>query len=265
MNSGTDVPRGHDLDRIRASGWEFPAAVWDQLSDYDRRFALLEFAEPRTAEFYRKRIRAVGFTGARAVLDAGCGMGQWSAVLAEANGRVEGIDVDEDRLSVAAALCGQTGLSNCGFLAGSMEAMPFADASFDGVFCYGAFMFTDMPRTLEEFARVLRPGGRLYLNANTFGWYAHLILDRGLRGRDWTLARQASTMVWRAVSGGRARMLVWESWLRRLIGNNGFELVALATEGHIRLNGAEGNASLPGYPGSFYGMQSIIEVVAVRR
>jgi SAM-dependent methyltransferase len=45
---------------------------------------------------------------------------------------------------------------------GSAEELPFADGSFDLVFCdHGAMGFADPDRTVPEVARVLRPGGQL--------------------------------------------------------------------------------------------------------
>jgi SAM-dependent methyltransferase len=253
-----------DLAKIEAAGWRFPAFVWDKLSPSERTFALLEFSGARQAEFYRQRVRAIGFTSSQRVLDAGCGMGQWSLALAEVNSFVEGLDLNDDRLWVATHLCLEAGRSNCAFGKGSMEDLPFPAAAFDLVFCYGAFMFTNMPKTLSEFGRVLRPGGRLYLNANTYGWYAHLIIDRGIRARNWSLVRQASQMVWRTFAGHTAQMLVREAWLRELLDLNGFGVIALDSEGHLNLGQGNGRGPLPGYPKTFYGLRSIIEVVAVR-
>ena len=45
-----------------------------------------------------------------------------------------------------------------------VRALPYRDATFDALACGGSLNeFTDLPLTLSEFARVLRPGGRLWL------------------------------------------------------------------------------------------------------
>ena len=47
---------------------------------------------------------------------------------------------------------------------GNAEELPFADASFDLVFCdHGAMGFTDPTATVPQVARVLRPGSQLHL------------------------------------------------------------------------------------------------------
>jgi SAM-dependent methyltransferase len=51
---------------------------------------------------------------------------------------------------------------------GDAEELPFADESFDLVFCdHGATTFTDPHRTIPEAARVLRPNGSLVFNIST--------------------------------------------------------------------------------------------------
>ncbi len=45
-----------------------------------------------------------------------------------------------------------------------VRALPYRDATFDALVCGGSLNeFTDLPLTLSEFARVLKPGGRLWL------------------------------------------------------------------------------------------------------
>ena len=43
---------------------------------------------------------------------------------------------------------------------GSVEELPFEDASFDAVAATGVLEYADVPRALGELARVLRPGDR---------------------------------------------------------------------------------------------------------
>ena len=50
----------------------------------------------------------------------------------------------------------------------SAEATPFADQSFDVIFCdHGAMAFADPHLTIPEAARLLRPGGLLAFSMNT--------------------------------------------------------------------------------------------------
>jgi SAM-dependent methyltransferase len=46
----------------------------------------------------------------------------------------------------------------------AVRALPYRDAAFDAIVCGGSLNeFTDLPKTLAEFARVLKPQGRLWL------------------------------------------------------------------------------------------------------
>jgi SAM-dependent methyltransferase len=94
-------------------------------------------------------------------LDAGCGTGFQTALLAELGWQTHGVDVSAGLLSVARRRRPGAALS-----LGSIEALPYPDARFDAIVCCGSTLsFVDDPtRAVAEFGRVLRPGGRLLLD-----------------------------------------------------------------------------------------------------
>ena len=100
------------------------------------------------------------------VLDVGCGTG---AVVELLHGehpevRCTGLDLTPDMIAVAQ----KKGLSNCTFVVGDAEDLPFADASFDAVLCSNSFHHYPDPAAFFAGAlRVLRPGGRLILRDYT--------------------------------------------------------------------------------------------------
>ena len=250
------------LQQIAQAGWTFPEDVWRGLSDYEKSFVVGEFTGRRTRPYYTRRLRAIGFTGMDRVLDCACGMGQWALCLAEANGRVDGIDANADRLGIAQALTAAAGRTNCTFQTGHMERLPYDDATFDGIFCYGAFMFADMPATLAEFHRVLRPGGRLYLNANSAGWYAHLLIDRGLARCNLRIMLAAVRMILRTCFRCRSNRVVGARWLKKKMVRAGFRILVIDSEGGICVAGDDADKPEPAYPRSFYGLPALIEVLA---
>lgn len=252
-----------DLERIHKAGWNFPPELWATLGDYEKNFAVLELDGIKTPGYYQDRLAALDFKRRGRVLDAACGMGQWANALASLGNEVVGVDLMQSRIDVARALTAAQG-NACQFQTGSIEKLPFETASFDGVFCYGAFMFTAMPVTLGEFARVLKPGGRLYLNGNTWGWYAHLILDRGLRGGDYSLIKAALHMIARTFVGRSSQIVITEGWLRKRLHGTGFTVRALGAEGTVVLGRSENRLAAPTYPQTYYGLRSIIEIVAER-
>lgn len=246
---------------VATAGWRLPAWLPATLSDYERDFMRIEMTGLRTKDYYTRRLQMIGFTGGERVLDAACGIGQWSIALGDVFQRVAGVDINTGRLLVARALAVEQGRTNCEFGYGQLEQLPYPDESFDAVFCYGAFMFTDMPVTLKEFRRVLRPGGRIYVNANSTGWYAHLLIDRGLRKRSLSLVRASLRMIGRTLRGRTSQIVVREKWLVRAIEKAGMRVRAIGAEGTLRLS--PGVEPVPAaYPPQFYGMTSILELVA---
>lgn len=101
------------------------------------------------------------------VLDAGCGTGGLLARLRAQSGvELFGLENDASAAPRAAAKSGAT------IVRGSINALPFADASFAAavsadVLCHGA---VDPATALAELKRVLAPGGSLVLNMPSYQW-----------------------------------------------------------------------------------------------
>jgi len=97
--------------------------------------------------------------GSRA-LDAGCGTGFQTAILAEVGYQPHGLDLSAASLAVA-----QGRQPTARLVRGNLGALPYGDASFDAVVCAGSTLnFVDEPgTTVAEIARVMRPGAHLLL------------------------------------------------------------------------------------------------------
>ena len=93
-------------------------------------------------------------------LDAGCGTGFQTAILAELGYRLHGLDLSAASLAVARGR-----LPRARFVRGDLSALPYGDATFDAVVCAGSTLdFVDEPwNVITEIARVMRPGARLLL------------------------------------------------------------------------------------------------------
>jgi ubiquinone/menaquinone biosynthesis C-methylase UbiE len=98
--------------------------------------------------------------GARAVLDVGCGAGQTLIGLDAPGGDVLrcGVDVDAAALALGRTLDPALVLA-----CARGESLPFADAQFDFVMCRVALPYMDVTLAAREMARVLKPGGRVWL------------------------------------------------------------------------------------------------------
>src|SRR5579863_4626897 len=98
------------------------------------------------------------------VLDVASGKGETAIFLAKQFGcQVVGVDfglrnVEESNARATAAQVGHI----VSFIEGDAERLDFSDASFDAVLCECAFCtFPDKRAAASQFARVLRPGGRV--------------------------------------------------------------------------------------------------------
>jgi SAM-dependent methyltransferase len=95
------------------------------------------------------------------VLDVATGPGWVAAHAAERGASVVGVDVAEAMIARA-----RTAHPQLAFRRADVHELPFADGSFDAVVGNLAIMHLSRPeRAMAEFARVLRPGGRLALTA----------------------------------------------------------------------------------------------------
>lgn len=104
-------------------------------------------------------------SGAR-VLDVGCGLGGKTAWYAEAGARsVTGVDLAWDHVRQSARFAASRGQAARVHIArADAMRLPFADATFDIVTANDSMEhFADPAAALAELARVLCPGGRLYL------------------------------------------------------------------------------------------------------
>jgi len=95
------------------------------------------------------------------VLDAGCGTGQTSAYLARKfQCNVTAIDNHTVMINKAAKRFSKENV-DITLVYGSIEQLPFEDQSFDLVLAESVTVFTDIGKTLGEYARVLKPNGVL--------------------------------------------------------------------------------------------------------
>lgn len=104
----------------------------------------------------------------RTVLDFGCGTGRFTRKLAQlVEGRALGVDVSETLLAIAS----RAPSSNVSYAVIRGGVIPLADESMDVVWINvvlgGIVDENELLRAVAEIARVLRPGGLLFLVENT--------------------------------------------------------------------------------------------------
>lgn len=96
------------------------------------------------------------------IVDAGCGPGHWSDLLAQGGTRdVTGVDASARFVEAA-----RQRFPSPDFVLGDLAALPVAAGSAGGVLSWYSIIHTapaGVPAILSEFARVLAPGGSLLL------------------------------------------------------------------------------------------------------
>jgi demethylmenaquinone methyltransferase/2-methoxy-6-polyprenyl-1,4-benzoquinol methylase len=182
---------------------------------YDRYARLLSFGQdPRWRSFLVSRIPA----DARRVLDVASGTAAVAIelALAETGRTVVGIDQSAEMLAAGRERIADAGLGErIELREGRAEELPFADGEFDSLtFTYLLRYVDDVPTTLRELARVVRPGGTVAMQE--FG------LPRGAWRPLWELYVRVGLPVAGAVVspgwGGVGRFLgpsirdFWHDW-----------------------------------------------------
>jgi arsenite methyltransferase len=126
-----------------------------------------ESFHPGGATLTERLGQLLGLTTQSSVLDAASGKGASALVLAQRFGcAVVGVDLSARNVEYAAAEAVRFGLADrLRFEVGDAERLPLDVASVDAIICECAFCtFPDKPRAAREFARVLKPGGRIGLS-----------------------------------------------------------------------------------------------------
>lgn len=96
------------------------------------------------------------------VLDVGCGTGETSVYIAKTyKCDVTAIDLHPEMIAHAKKRIEKNSVP-VRLVQGDVQKLPFDDRSFNAIFSESVTVFTDLRRSLSEYARVLKPGGLLY-------------------------------------------------------------------------------------------------------
>ncbi len=112
---------------------------------------------------------AEALVSGRRALDAGCGAGYGSAILARAAARVYALDNSGEALSLARA---EHAADNIRYVRGDCSRLPLLDASLDAVVAFEVIEHLEnWSGLLAEARRVLRPDGRLIVSTPNRPFY----------------------------------------------------------------------------------------------
>jgi len=114
-------------------------------------------------EATREHLERAGIDSSMQVMDLGCGVGGCSRIIAATRGcRVTGVDLTPQYIEVARELTRRCELADrIEFRQADALDLPFAEATFDHVWCHNVTMnIQDKRKLVSEVARVLKRGGR---------------------------------------------------------------------------------------------------------
>ncbi len=170
---------------VRAD-WSFvPTAIEEETrAIYDNLFSAYDeqrFQE--SVELFAMRQKRWGVDPAwfkdKVCLDVGCGQGRFVVALGRLGvAKVIGVDINEKGMQAGASRAWAKELTNIEFLRASALDLPFLDNSFDYVICSGVILLCPEPKKgFDELARVVKPGGRLFLSMYGSGGLKWVLYD----------------------------------------------------------------------------------------
>lgn len=237
------------------------------LSDNDQAF--LQRIYSSGINKYTARLKAIGFSDIGNVLDAGCGFGQWSLALTELGNTVTAIDASKPRVTFISQAADLLGIDTLTTRQTTLDDTGLLDNSMDGIFCYGVIFLTPWKESLAELARILKPGGKLYVNANGFGWYKHLWYNKPNATTDYDPTEHAANVLlntWNYANGQPIKpgydILVEPGELQEELVRLGFENMQYGPEGTL-LDPKAGKIDVsPFFQGEYLGDLGVYELMA---
>jgi SAM-dependent methyltransferase len=149
------MPSADEIRDAQRAAWATLSTTWDKWES-----AILAQLAPVGAAI----IGRLDIAEDQHHLDIASGTGEPGLSIARLapKGRVMLTDLSPDMLQVAERRAKEQGVSNIATRVCSADELPFDDGEFDSVSVrFGYMFFPDMTQATTEFARVLKPGGRI--------------------------------------------------------------------------------------------------------
>ncbi len=149
------MPSGDEIRDGQRAAWAGLSAGWEKWDP-----VIMDQLGPVAAAL----IEHLHVAGDQRHLDVAAGTGEPGLTVAglAPRGHVVLADLAAEMLAIAARRASAQGITNFETTVCSADDLPFGDAAFDSVSVrFGYMFFPDAARATAEFARVLRPGGRL--------------------------------------------------------------------------------------------------------
>ena len=142
------------------------------------------------------RVLAHDLAGKRALVP-GCGFGEDAIRLARLGADVSAFDISPDVIDIARRRCAAFGYQGVSFGVMPCEALAFPDDYFDLVFFIDILHHVDIPKSVAEIGRVLKPGRRM-IGAEL---YTHSFLQKRVR-ESWFVDKALYRVMKKFIYGG---------------------------------------------------------------
>ncbi len=151
-------PQLEKIREVQREAWNKSSAGWKKWDDL-----MMNFLQPMSAEM----IQMLNINENDTILDVATGTGEPGLTIAGLlkRGKVVGTDLADEMLAVALEKANIRGIKNFETVCCDVSELPFANNTFDSIFCRLGFMFfPDIPLALQEMVRVLKPGGSIVIS-----------------------------------------------------------------------------------------------------
>ena len=149
------MPSGDEIRNAQRATWAGLSASWEKWDS-----VIMDQLSPVGTAM----IERLGIADDQQHLDIAAGTGEpgLSVAALAPRGHVVLTDLSAKMLDIATRRANAQGITNVETRVCSADDLPFGDATFDSVSVrFGYMFFPDVARATAEFARVLKPGGRL--------------------------------------------------------------------------------------------------------
>jgi len=149
------MPSGDEIRNAQRATWAGLSASWEKWDS-----VIMDQLGPVGTAM----IERLGIAGDQQHLDIAAGTGEpgLSVAALAPRGHVVLTDLSAEMLDIATRRANAQGITNVETTVCSADDLPFSDATFDSISVrFGYMFFPDVAKATAEFARVLKPGGRL--------------------------------------------------------------------------------------------------------
>src|SRR5215472_11445125 len=152
---GGSMPGGDEIRDVQRAAWAGLSAGWEKWD---------AVIMDQLRHVGAAMIERLGIADDQQHLDIAAGTGEPRLTVAKLapGGHVVLTDLAAEMLDIAARRANAQGITNFEIRVCSADDLPFGDATFDSISVrFGYMFFPDVAKATAEFARVLKPGGRL--------------------------------------------------------------------------------------------------------